>query len=85
MERQQSMGAKGCNCATITEICFSFRRLDRIANESGLIEEFEVTLETTHHGPLLDTPTLFIEIGSTEEHWGRTDAAEVWADDCRRV
>ena len=57
-----------------------FRRLDRIATQSGLTEEFEVTLETTHHGPLLDTPTLFIEIGSTEEHWGRADAAEVWAD-----
>ena len=57
-----------------------FRRLDQIAKNTGIIEEFEVTLETTHHGPLLDTPTLFIEIGSTEEHWGRQDAAEVWAD-----
>ena len=57
-----------------------FRRLDQIANRTGIIEEFEITLETTHHGPILDTPTLFIEIGSTEEHWGRQDAAEVWAD-----
>lgn len=23
---------------------------------------------------------VFVEIGSSEEHWGRTDAAEVWAN-----
>ena len=73
-------GEKGVTVPPSPRFGSLFRRLDRIANESGLIEEFEVTLETTHHGPLLDTPTLFIEIGSTEEHWGRTDAAEVWAD-----
>jgi len=57
-----------------------FRRLKRIAHIHGLDDEFDITLETTHHGPTLSTPTLFIEIGSTEEHWGRADAANVWAD-----
>jgi D-aminoacyl-tRNA deacylase len=57
-----------------------FRRLNRIAENHGLTDEFDVTLETTHHGPFLSSPTLFIEIGSTEEHWGREDAANVWAD-----
>jgi D-aminoacyl-tRNA deacylase len=57
-----------------------FRRLNRIAEEHGITDEFDITLETTHHGPLMSTPTLFIEIGSTEKHWGREDAANVWAD-----
>lgn len=30
---------------------------------------YDVTLEVTHHGPLIDKPCIFIEIGSTEEEW----------------
>lgn len=41
---------------------------------------FEVTLEATHHGPWHMHPTMFVEIGSKEEDWGREDAAHVWAD-----
>jgi D-tyrosyl-tRNA(Tyr) deacylase len=57
-----------------------FLELGRIAEERGLTDEFDITVETTHHGPMLMSPSLFIEIGSTESHWGREDAAEVWAD-----
>lgn len=33
-------------------------------------EDYEVTLECTHHGPSdLDMPSVFIEIGSNEEQW----------------
>jgi D-aminoacyl-tRNA deacylase len=33
-------------------------------------EEYEVTLECTHHGPSdIDVPSVFIEIGSNEEQW----------------
>ena len=32
-------------------------------------DEFEVSLETTHHGPVLTKPTLYLEIGSTESEW----------------
>ncbi len=33
-------------------------------------EEYEVTLECTHHGPSdIDIPSLFIEIGSSEAQW----------------
>ncbi|KAG0503269.1 hypothetical protein HPP92_003341 [Vanilla planifolia] len=56
-----------------------FRLLKKIAQEHGLFPEFEVTLEATHHGPVVSTPTLFLEIGSTEEYWGRQDAAQVIA------
>ncbi|CAA6670096.1 unnamed protein product [Spirodela intermedia] len=55
------------------------RLLKRIADAHGLTPEFEVTLEATHHGPVVNTPTMFVEIGSTEEYWGRQDAAQVIA------
>ncbi|MCK5309263.1 MAG: transposase [Thermoplasmata archaeon] len=31
--------------------------------------EFQISFETTHHGPYLETPTFFIEIGSDEIAW----------------
>jgi D-aminoacyl-tRNA deacylase len=37
--------------------------------------QFDVTYEVTHHGPYLETPTLFIEIGSSEATWGDKGAA----------
>ena len=39
----------------------------------------EVTLEATHHGPFVKTPSLFVEIGSTEEEWGNEKNAKVVA------
>jgi len=41
-------------------------------NEQVAIADFKdynVTLECTHHGPLLNKPCVFIEIGSTEIEW----------------
>lgn len=43
------------------------------------IEDMEVTFEVTHHGPWVDRPTFFIEIGSNEEHWNNKHAAEILA------
>ena len=39
----------------------------------------EVTMEATHHGPLIDTPVFFVEIGSSAEEWSRADAGDVLA------
>ena len=36
-------------------------------NAAGL--EYDVSFETTHHGPLTDGPAFYIEIGSHEELW----------------
>ncbi|CAL9191161.1 unnamed protein product [Musa hybrid cultivar] len=55
------------------------RLMKKIAEANGLIPEFEITLEATHHGPVVNTPTMFLEIGSTEEYWGRQDAAQAIA------
>ncbi len=43
---------------------------------------FEAVLECTHHGPLLKTPFIFVEIGSTEKEWGIAEAGEVVAKAC---
>ncbi|MBU1159432.1 MAG: D-aminoacyl-tRNA deacylase [Candidatus Thermoplasmatota archaeon] len=54
----------------------ALRCLSREAQGMG----FDVSFETTHHGPLLLTaPAFYIEIGSYEELWGREDAAEAIA------
>jgi len=44
------------------------------------LEGFDVCLEVTHHGPTLDTPLIFIEIGSTEEQWKNQEAGKVVAN-----
>jgi D-aminoacyl-tRNA deacylase len=40
---------------------------------------FKVCYEVTHHGPFLKIPTLFAEVGSTEEQWQQKEPAEVIA------
>ena len=57
-----------------------FRRMNTLARKKKLDDDFDLTLETTHHGPILTTPTLNIEIGSTEDEWGREDVADCWAE-----
>lgn len=37
---------------------------------------FEVTLESTHHGPYLEIPNYYIEIGTTEKQWKDAEALE---------
>ena len=44
------------------------------------IPDYGVSFEVTHHGPYLETPTYFIEIGSEETHWGDMNAAAILAD-----
>ncbi|GKU95104.1 hypothetical protein SLEP1_g8506 [Rubroshorea leprosula] len=56
-----------------------FRLLKEVAESHNLTPEFEVTLEATHHGPEINSPTMFVEIGSTEEYWKRQDAAQAIA------
>jgi D-aminoacyl-tRNA deacylase len=57
-----------------------------VADEQGLADEFQVTLEATHHGPTcLKKPLVFIEIGSSEREWIREDAHEAMAETVFRV
>jgi D-aminoacyl-tRNA deacylase len=40
---------------------------------------YQVTFEATHHGPYLETPTFYIEQGSTEREWADLDASQAIA------
>lgn len=52
-----------------------FIELDKNANNSG----FEITLEATHHGPYVEKPAVFVEIGSTEKEWSNKQNGETIA------
>ena len=41
---------------------------------------YSVSFEVTHHGPYVDVPTMYIEIGSDENHWGDVNAASTLVD-----
>ncbi len=43
-------------------------------------DEYDITFEVTHHGPYVETPTFFIEIGSDEKAWRDKRAARVIAE-----
>jgi len=48
---------------------FIFEKLLENTKEHELDKKYAVTLEVTHHGPTINKPCLFIEIGSGEEEW----------------
>ena len=75
-------GGKPLTLAYSSPIVLSvlFRKLYEIASRKGLIEEYDVVLEATHHGPTdVSKPVVFIEIGSSEEEWKDERAREVVA------
>lgn len=55
-----------------------FQNLNKIA-ENNKLANYQVTLECTHHGPLIQIPCCFIEIGSSEKQWQDKKAANVIA------
>ena len=55
-----------------------FEKLNKNVEEYHL-EDYKVTLECTHHGPFIDKPCIFIEIGSTENEWNDKRAGFVVA------
>ena len=41
--------------------------------------DYEVSYECTHHGPSLNVPAMFVELGSSEQQWNDLRAAEAVA------
>ena len=78
-EKARSGGITGTAVPPSTRFGEVFRNMCRIAREENLEKEYDLTLEATHHGPLLGTPTLYLEIGSTMEQWEDVRAARVWS------
>jgi len=69
-------GKPGTLCKSSPQLMTSALR-NLASNAKGL--GFNVSFETTHHGPIVSAPAFYIEIGSYEELWGREDAAEAIA------
>ena len=65
-ERAEHGGIKGEVMLPCTRFASWYRLMCDAAHHHQLASEFELTIETTHHGPRLDVPTMFIEIGSSE-------------------
>ena len=47
--------------------------------KSELKLDYDVSYECTHHGPSLNVPTMFVELGSTPQQWRDEAAAEAVA------
>lgn len=68
------------------EIALSYPHLQKqylrhIANVKSAIPNYDIVIESTHHGPTsLKKPVLFVEIGSTEKQWTDTNAASFVCD-----
>ncbi len=45
-----------------------FENLKKMSEKFELTK-YDITMECTHHGPLINKPCIFVEIGSTEEEW----------------
>ena len=56
-----------------------FEKLHKYAEEHDLKKTYNLTLECTHHGPLINKPCIFIEIGATETEWSDRRAGFVIA------
>ncbi len=56
----------------------ALKTLKRLQEQHHL--SYEVSYEVTHHGPSLDVPAMFVELGSSPEHWSDLVAAEVVAE-----
>lgn len=71
---------KACKTSSNVEK-YLFQELSKnyIENKKELEEEYEVTLEVTHHGPLIDFPCCFIELGSSVKQWNDRKAASIVA------
>ena len=78
-EKGQAGGTKGTVVPPSPRFASLFRGMLVEGRARGLEKEYDLTLETTHHGPVLSIPTLYIEIGSTESQWNSKEAGDAWA------
>ena len=55
----------------------ALKALARFKKEMSL--NYDVSYECTHHGPSLNVPTMFVELGSSPQQWSDANAAEAVA------
>jgi len=68
----------GINGKLSNTSCFVLKYLFKELNKNP-VPGYNITLECTHHGPSINIPCCFIEIGSTEEQWNDENAGRAIA------
>lgn len=72
-------GKPGKVCSTSAFVLkYLFIELNKITEKENL-SNYNITLECTHHGPLIEIPCCFIEIGSSEKQWNDEKAGNIIA------
>jgi len=70
-------GEKGRVCKTSALFQKQIFEKLKINSEEFHLKGYDLTLECTHHGPLISKPCVFVEIGATEKEWKDRKAAFV--------
>lgn len=52
----------------------------KILEKKGKESHYEIIQEATHHGPYVETPSMFIELGSSAEEWNNPVGGKIIAD-----
>lgn len=52
---------------------------------SKILTEYQICFEVTHHGPFLEIPTVFVEIGSSEKQWNDPNLGHIIASSVLEV
>lgn len=55
-------------------------KIRALAEHRGMAEAWSITLEVDHHGPTINRPIFFVEIGSTEDEWNDRNALNLIGD-----
>jgi len=74
-----SGGVAGMCSPPSRRIASLYRAINALVKAKGMDSTFQTTLEATHHGPQVDIPVCFVEIGSNECDWSIPEAGAAWS------
>ncbi|MEM3406459.1 MAG: D-aminoacyl-tRNA deacylase [Nitrososphaerota archaeon] len=77
---EAKLGGKPKELSVTSTACIreALHTIKKEVEKSNLVD-WKIGLEVTHHGPLTEKPSIFIEVGSTIEQWKNIEAAEIIA------
>jgi len=77
-------GKEGKACPTSSFVLKHFLKILNEENKNSNLE-YQVSMECTHHGPFIEKPCLFIEIGSGKQEWNDKKAGKIIARTIQRA
>jgi D-aminoacyl-tRNA deacylase len=80
--KEAELGGKaGKVCMTSAFVMkYLFQKLNENAiKEKEIFNKYKISMEATHHGPLVEIPSCFIELGSLDNEWKDEKAARIIA------